>query len=367
VRSREAIVLRLESRAIVRRSVQPAGVLTMSDPHVSREHALPGNRATWRGHFAIARVDHWFKNVFVLPGIVFALGTDPSVDRVGLGLRIITGLLSVCLIASSNYTLNELIDAPYDQHHPTKHSRPVPAGQVNVPLGYVQWLILLVAGAALGLTVSVQFTLVLLALWVMGCVYNIPPVRSKDLPYVDVLSEAINNPIRMLAGWFIVTTATIAPASLLLSYWMIGAYFMALKRFAEYRNIGDARRAAAYRKSFRYFTTERLLVSVMFYASAAMLFFGAFCMRYRLELILAFPAIALVMAVYLNVALKDNSAAQHPEKLYREWRLMWSVVAAALLIGLLLSIDLPIMQRVFTPTAPTSRGGVAAPFEANPR
>ena len=57
-----------------------------------------------------------------------------------------------------------------------------------------------------------RFTLALLALWVMGCVYNIPPVRSKDLPYVDVLSEAINNPIRMLAGWFIVSSVTVAPA-----------------------------------------------------------------------------------------------------------------------------------------------------------
>ena len=38
-------------------------------------------------------------------------------------------------------------------------------------------------------------------LWVMGCIYNIPPVRSKDLPYLDVLSEAVNNPLRMLAGW----------------------------------------------------------------------------------------------------------------------------------------------------------------------
>ena len=105
----------------------------------------------------------------------------------------------------------------------------------------------------------------------------------------------------------------------------------------------------------------------MFYAAAAMLFFGAFCMRYRLELILAFPAIALVMAVYLHVALKDNSAAQNPEKLYREPWLMGSVISAATLICFLLSVDLPIMQRIFTPTAPTDRGGVAAPFEARPR
>jgi 4-hydroxybenzoate polyprenyltransferase len=207
------------------------------------------------------------------------------------------------------------------------------------------------------------FVLTLLSLWVMGCVYNIPPVRSKDLPYVDVLSEAINNPIRMLAGWFIVTSVTVAPASLLLSYWMIGCYFMALKRFAEFRNIADVGRAAAYRKSFRYFTSERLLVSVMFYGSAAMLFFGAFCMRYRLELILAFPAIALVMAVYLHVALKDNSAAQNPERLYREPALMASVVGASLMIVVLLSYDIPLMHDIFTPTAPTSHGGVGVPFE----
>jgi hypothetical protein len=28
---------------------------------------------TWRAHAAIARLDHWVKNVFVLPGIVVAL------------------------------------------------------------------------------------------------------------------------------------------------------------------------------------------------------------------------------------------------------------------------------------------------------
>jgi 4-hydroxybenzoate polyprenyltransferase len=320
-------------------------------------------RPSWRGHLAIARVDHWFKNVFVLPGIVVALGTDPLVDRAGLGWRILIGLLSICLIASSNYTLNELIDAPFDRHHPTKHRRPVPSGQVNVPLAYAQWVALMLAGVALAMQISVPFTLSALSLWVMGCVYNIPPVRSKDLPYLDVLSEAINNPIRMLAGWFIVTDSTIAPSSLLLSYWMIGCYFMALKRYAEFRNINDAPRAAAYRKSFAHFTSDGLLVAVMFYGSAAMLFFGAFCMRYRLELILAFPAIALVMAVYLSVAMKDNSAAQNPERLYREPALMASVVGAALVIVVLLSVDLPVMQRIFTPTAPTSRGGTGTVFE----
>src|SRR5581483_396684 len=88
--------------------------------------------------------------------------------------------------------------------------------------------------------------------------------------------------------------------------------------------------AAAYRRSFAFYTPERLLVSIMFYGSAAMLFLGAFVMRYRLELILAFPLVALVMAIYLSLSFKEDSAVQRPEGLYREPRLMLAVGTCAI-------------------------------------
>jgi 4-hydroxybenzoate polyprenyltransferase len=226
---------------------------------------------------------------------------------------------------------------------------------VTPAAAYVQWLLLFAVGMSVAWTISIPFTLSLLALWIMGVVYNVPPVRSKDQPYVDVLSEAINNPLRMLAGWFIVTSSTLAPASLLLSYWMIGCYFMALKRYAELASIVDRSSAGAYRRSFAFYTPERLIVSIMFYAAAAMLFFGAFSMRYRLELILAFPLVALVMAMYLRVAFKPNSAAQTPEHLYRERGLMVAVIATTLAMVVLLRVDLPVMHRLVTPTAPVQQ------------
>ena len=99
-----------------------------------------------------------------------------------------------------------------------------------------------------------------------------------------------------------------------------------IKRYAEYNEIGERNVAAAYRKSFAYYTSERLLVSIMFYGSSAMLFLGAFVMRYRLEMILAFPLVALVMAMYLDLSFKEDSAAQRPEGLYREPKLMAAVL-----------------------------------------
>ena len=310
-------------------------------------------RPTLRGHIEIARIDHWFKNVFVLPGLIAAIGVDAAQATAGLWTRIIVGMISICLVASSNYVINEVLDAPSDRSHPVKRHRPTPAGRVSVPLAYVQWIALMIVGVGLGLLVSQAFAITVFILWVMGCIYNIPPIRSKDVPYIDVLSEAVNNPLRMLAGWFIGSSGTVAPASLLLSYWMVGCYFMAIKRYAEYREIGERNVAAAYRKSFAYYTPERLIVSIMFYGSAAMLFLGAFVMRYRLELILAFPLVALVMAMYLDLSFKEDSAVQRPEGLYREPKLMAAVVACAALMAVLMLVDIPALQEIFNPTAPT--------------
>jgi decaprenyl-phosphate phosphoribosyltransferase len=303
-----------------------------------------------RGYIEIARINYWFKNVFVLPGIVAALSLDPHPPEAGLMWRICMGFVSICLIASSNYVINEIMDAPFDRWHPTKSRRPVVSGRVNNKLAYLEWILLMVIGLTVAFTVGTPFFFTMLVLWIMGCIYNLPPLRSKDLPYVDVLTEAINNPIRMLAGWFMVNPATLAPASLLVSYWMIGCYFMGMKRFAEYREFTTVELATAYRRSFKYYTQQRLLISLMFYGAAATLFFGAFIARYRLEMVLAFPLIALIMAVYLALAFEKNSAVQRPEKLYREPFLMFLVVGCSVLMTLLLFVDIPLLYKYFGST-----------------
>jgi decaprenyl-phosphate phosphoribosyltransferase len=324
-----------------------------TEQELAVDSAIPSPHPTLWGHIQIARVDHWVKNVFIIPGIVAAIGSDPKHIAPGIWTRILIGMASICLVASSNYVINEVLDAPSDRSHPVKRNRPTPAGKVSIPLAYVQWLVLMVIGVGLGLLISKPFAITALVLWIMGCIYNIRPVRSKDLPYLDVLSEAVNNPLRMLAGWFIASTASLAPASLILSYWMVGCYFMAIKRYAEYREIADPKRAAAYRKSFAYYTLDRLMVSIVFYGSAAMLFLGAFIMRYRLELVLSFPFVALVMAIYLALAFKEDSAAQRPEGLYREPYLMAAVISCSIAMGVLMLVDIPALSSVFAPTAPT--------------
>ena len=309
-------------------------------------------RPSLAGHIDIARFDHWPKNVFVLPGVVAALALDPRADLAHVVVKTLVALLATGLVASSNYTLNEVIDAPFDLHHPQKRTRPVPSGRVHIGLAYLQWLVLAAVGLAIGFRQSAPMGVALLALWIMGIVYNVRPVRTKDVPYLDVLTEAVNNPLRMLIGWYAVSALLVPPGTLVLSYWFVGCYFMAIKRLSEIRELGVSGELQRYRKSVAWFSEPSMLVAIQFYASAAMLFFGAFLLRYRLEMIVTFPLVALVMAQYLHMAFLPHSAAQHPEKLYRQPRLMISVVACVVAMAILFFAPLPWIRELLAPTVP---------------
>jgi decaprenyl-phosphate phosphoribosyltransferase len=315
------------------------------------------SKRRFAAHVNLLRLDHSVKQIFVVPGIVIAASLAGAAFDKALCVHMLLGLGAVVAAASSNYVLNELLDAPYDRLHPSKRMRPAACRSINVPLAYGQWLACAAIGFGLALMVSWPLFFSVLSLWVMGCVYNIPPVRTKDVPYLDVLSESINNPIRLLVGWYIVTSVVIPPVSLLIAYWMLGAYFMALKRFSEYRQIGRDS-AMKYRRSFEYYTEQSLLTSVLFYATTAMLFFGAFVMRYRMEMVFAFPFIALLMADYFKLSFVEDSPVQNPEKLYREPRIMALLALCCLVLTMMLYVNLPWLARLFP------KSGVHAPVHA---
>ncbi len=277
--------------------------------------------STWRTikpYVQIARIDHWFKNAFMVLGVVLAIFYEPALASWTSVKPLLLAFFATCLTASSNYVLNELLDGPTDKLHPVKRFRPVPSGQVVAAIAYAEWIALGVAGVGLSFWLNRYFGLSALTLWLLGVSYNVPPVRTKEWPYVDVISESANNAVRLLLGWFALLTTAFPPVSLLLSYWMVGAFFMATKRYAEYRHIANPAVAAAYRKSFRYYTEERLLLSIVFYATSSALFAGIFIVRYHLELILFVPLAAGMFTYYLKIGMRPDSPVQNPEKLYTE-------------------------------------------------
>jgi len=295
----------------------------------------------------IARIDHWFKNAFMLLGVALAFFYEPEFVTVERLPVLAWAFFTTCIIASSNYVLNEWLDAPLDRLHPSKCSRPAAQGLVAGPVAVAEWLALGALGLGMAFSINTSFGFAGLALWGMGCVYNIPPVRSKDLPYLDVVTESVNNPIRLLLGWFVLIPDLWPPLSLAVAYWMAGAFFMATKRFAEYRQLGDKQVAASYRRSFAHYDEGRLLGSMVFYLAVCALFSGVFIVRYKLELLLSAPAVASFFAYYVVLGLKTNSPVQNPEKLYRERRFFLLALVTVGVFALMMFTDVPALYEWF--------------------
>ncbi len=269
-------------------------------------------------YLAIARPDHWIKNIFMLAGTGAALVIYPQYMGWNALTDVLVAFVATCLIASSNYVLNEILDSARDSEHPEKRHRPIPMGLVSLPIAYAQWIGLGCVGLLLAVLVNKPLFLSGLALWIMGIVYNVRPIRSKELPVIDVLSEAVNNPIRFLLGWYAVSALPLPPSSMMIAYWMFGAYLMAAKRLAEFREIDDPRVAAAYRSSFLWYTESRLMISMMVYGTGFMFFFAVVMTKYHPELIISAPFLMILMGYIMKLTFEPHSILQQPEQLFNK-------------------------------------------------
>lgn len=296
----------------------------------------------------IARPDHWIKNIFVLPGVALGMLLVP-IPAIELVAPLVIALVATNAITSANYVINELLDADSDRYHPSKRFRPAAAGLVTTRLGAIEYAALGTVGLALAYLVGVLFFSTGIVLLGMGVLYNAKPFRLKDRPHLDILSESVNNPLRLLLGWAVVVPNGFPPSSIVLAYWFGGAFLMSVKRFAELRSIGDLEVAKRYRASFAHYNEERLLLSSLFYSLSFAFFMGIFLIKYRVEFLLTFPLFALLFTWYFAIGLRSNSVAQTPEHLYREWRLFLLIAFIALVVVALLVIDLPLLAELLNP------------------
>lgn len=128
---------------------------------------------------SIARPDHWCKNVFMALGVVLAYFCHPDLFGPWTWVQIGLAVLATCLVASSNYVINEILDAPTDRSHPIKRNRPIPSGRVKLSIAYAEWILLGVAGLAVAWSINRAFLFSAAFLLIMGVLYNVPPIRSK--------------------------------------------------------------------------------------------------------------------------------------------------------------------------------------------
>lgn len=321
----------------------------MTQQHTPTPEAQPHGRSaapTVHDYLRLARFDHATKHVFILPGIALALLLRGSHVE-SLLVNVLVGFVAAVCAASANYVINEWLDREFDRHHPEKSQRAAVQVALDARAVYLLYAGLAVAATGLALLVNSTFTVVILCFLLAGVVYNVPPLRSKDRAYVDVLSESLNNPLRLVLGWAMVDPHTLPPVSVLLSFWFGGAFLMNSKRLAEFRDIVaelGQERLALYRKSFAHYSEARLSVANLTYALLCALFLAIFVAKYRIEYVLTFPVVVYLFAQYYALSLHAGSLARKPERLFQEKRIMAAAATAGLLFLVTTYVDIPMLE-----------------------
>lgn len=298
-------------------------------------------------YIKMARLDHWIKQLFIIPGMIIAIFLVKNIylDH-DLFFSIIIGFFSACLTASANYVINEYLDAKTDQFHPTKKDRPMIKMKLSKSVIYIEYALFSILGLILASFVSKMFFLTDFIFLITALLYNIKPIRLKDIVYLDVLFESVNSALRILLGWFIITNQYLPPVSIILSFWMIGAFLMGMKRYAEYRMFKDKTKASLYRKSFKIYSEKTLLISSIFYALLSIFSSTIFMIKYKIELLLCIPFLCLLFCYYLYLSFKPDSAVQKPEKLYQEKILMILLIGLIVFFLLLLFVNIPFLDQL---------------------
>ncbi len=297
-------------------------------------------------YLRLARFDHATKHVFILPGILLALLLRGA-QNADILVHVFLGFVCAISIASANYVINEWLDRDFDRHHPTKSARVSVNVALNPAYVYTLWLAFLFVGLGAAFASSWLMFAVAVVFGLQGVVYNVPPIRSKDRAFVDVISESINNPLRLLIGWAMIDSMSLPPSSIVLAYWLGGAFLMAAKRFSEYREIVSTHGIellVRYRKSFANYTEVTLFVSTFLYALLCVSLFSVFLTKYRNEYILCLPFLCLLFGVYMALSMARGSVAQAPEKLFTSRLLMGASVAFGVSIIATTFIDLPLVE-----------------------
>lgn len=286
---------------------------------------MPGNESRkikFKLYVDSLRLERWPRSLAIIPGFIAVFVLHPqwvkTIAYVDLTMKLLLAFILTLLISTANYIVNEITDAPHDAYHPSKKHRPLVNNEISSMVLMAMWLLLVIIsiGCAYLVYKNIAFLFSLLALLVAGILYNVPPVRMKDIPFLDSTLESANNPIRFLIGWHIVMTG-FPPVSLLLAWWAFGNFLMVGKRVAEKKFLTE-KESAGYRLSLKKYKLKGLII---FMLASAFVFVAAFCW-FALEsklnsFLFSIPFILVYLIMFVKKSLQDIEGAEEPEKLLK--------------------------------------------------
>lgn len=156
------------------------------------------------GLFKTMRLKQWTKNGFVLAGLIF----DGKLFNPAMVAAALVVMLGFCLISSSVYILNDLVDIEKDRLHPRKRLRPLPSGQLSPGFARVSAGVLAALSITMTGAVDLWAGVIVASYLILNIWYSF---RLKNLVIIDVMMIAGFFVLRVVAGVIAVDVANFSP------------------------------------------------------------------------------------------------------------------------------------------------------------
>lgn len=188
--------------------------------------------------FKTMRPVQWVKNVFVLAPLVFG----GELLTPAFALRGAGAFAVFCVLASSVYVLNDLVDVESDREHPKKKHRPIASGKLSIEAARTAFVVLLSIAIGGGALLGHEFLFAAMAYLILNLAYSF---ALKKVAYLDVVALAGCYELRVLAGAF----AADVPASvyLLVETFLLSSFLGLGKRAHELAHLGGGETRKALR------------------------------------------------------------------------------------------------------------------------
>ena len=174
----------------------------MSSTSAQATVAVPRNN--FIGLIKTMRLRQWVKNVIVYAALVF----DGKLFDPELFLKTTGIFLAFCLLSSSVYILNDLVDMEKDRQHPRKRARPLASGQLDPRVAAAAAAVLATVAIAGAFALNLWAGVILLVYLVQNFAYSF---WLKNVVIIDVMVLAFGFLLRVMAGVAVVQVDNFSP------------------------------------------------------------------------------------------------------------------------------------------------------------
>lgn len=205
-------------------------------------------RVKFSALFESLRPSQWIKNFSLFAAAILnGQLTNPVVF-----IKSFNAFIVFCLLSSSSYLINDLIDAPKDRLHPSKKNRPIARGDLPENLAVLASFLLLMLGLSLATSINFSFFILSLVFIILQYSYSF---LLKKKAVIDIIGIAMFFIFRAYAGE--VATGYHLPIWMMLTVIFLALFIASGKRRSELSTTGTKSRSAleGYGKSLLNFYT----------------------------------------------------------------------------------------------------------------